>query len=42
MNSGIDVLYGNLGQDVVADFEGFTLDFVQMRFILGPKLRADL
>jgi predicted aspartyl protease len=38
MNSGIDVLYGNLGQDVVADFEGFTLDFVQMRFILGSAL----
>ena len=28
-------LYGNLGQDVVANFESFTLDFSTMTFSLG-------
>jgi hypothetical protein len=36
MNAGIDVLFGNIGQDFVADFESFTLDFVNMTFSLGP------
>ena len=40
MNSGIDVLYGNVGQDFVAGFERFTLDFVHMRFTLGPMLSS--
>ena len=31
-------LYGNLGQDVVANFESFTLDFVGMTFRLGEPL----
>ncbi|HKE07698.1 MAG TPA: pepsin/retropepsin-like aspartic protease family protein [Candidatus Acidoferrum sp.] len=31
-------LYGNLGQDVVADFQSFTLDFSAMTFQLGETL----
>jgi hypothetical protein len=38
MGSGIDDLYGNLGQDVVAGFESFTLDFSAMTFSLGEPL----
>jgi hypothetical protein len=34
-------LYGNLGQDVVAHFESFTLDFSTMTFSLGEPLAAD-
>jgi predicted aspartyl protease len=37
MNAGIDVLYGNLGQDFVSGFESFTLDFQNMTFALGPR-----
>lgn len=33
-------LYGNLGQDVVANCESFTLDFVGMTFHLGEPLPA--
>jgi Aspartyl protease len=40
MNSGIDELYGNLGQDLVAGFESFTLDFSRMTFSLGSPLAA--
>jgi hypothetical protein len=40
MNSGIDELYGNLGQDLVASFESFTLDFSKMTFSLGTPLAA--
>ncbi|HJY35082.1 MAG TPA: retroviral-like aspartic protease family protein [Vicinamibacterales bacterium] len=36
MNAGIDVLFGNIGQDLVAGFESFTVDFVGMTFGLGP------
>lgn len=35
-NAGIDVLFGNIGQDLVAGFESFTVDFVGMTFGLGP------
>ena len=35
MNAGIDVLFGNMGQDLVAGFESFTLDFESMTFGLG-------
>ncbi len=38
MGAGIDELYGNLGQDVVAGFESFTLDFNNMTFSLGAPL----
>jgi hypothetical protein len=31
-----DDLSGNRGQDVVAKFDSFTLDFVKMTFSLGP------
>jgi predicted aspartyl protease len=31
-NSGLDLLFGNLGQDFVAAFKSFTLDFVNMTF----------
>jgi len=33
-----DDLYGNLGQDVVENFESFTLDFRAMTFTLGTPL----
>ena len=35
-----DELFGNLGQDVVAKFDSFTLDFVKMTFSLGDPLSA--
>jgi predicted aspartyl protease len=34
-------LYGNLGQDVVANFESFTLDFSTMTFVLGAPRSAN-
>jgi hypothetical protein len=36
--SGIDDFYGNLGQDIVANFDSFTLDFKTMMFSLGEPL----
>jgi hypothetical protein len=36
-----DDLYGNLGQDAVANFDSFTLDFARMTFRLGEPLAAD-
>jgi len=39
MNAGIDTLFGNLGQDLVAGFESFSLDFTTMTFSLGPALK---
>ena len=38
MGAGIDKIYGNLGQDVVAKFDSFTLDFSTMTFSLGEPL----
>jgi hypothetical protein len=35
MNAGIDVLFGNLGQDFVDSFETFSLNFSTMTFSLG-------
>jgi len=32
INAGLDVLFGNLGQDFVDSFKSFTLDFVNMTF----------
>lgn len=40
MGSDLDELFGNLGQDVVARFESFTLDFSKMTFSLGRPLAA--
>jgi hypothetical protein len=40
INSDKDELYGNLGQDLVAGFESFTLDFSRMVFSLGVPLTA--
>jgi hypothetical protein len=37
-NSGLDELYGNLGQDMFDKFETFTLDFTNMRFELGAPI----
>ena len=34
-NAGIDILFGNLGQDFVDGFERFTLDFRTMTFAFG-------
>jgi predicted aspartyl protease len=40
MNAGIDVLFGNLGQDFVEGFESFSMDFRTMVFGLGaPSVR---
>lgn len=39
MNAGIDTLFGNLGQDLVAEFDSFSLDFVKMVFSLGPAVK---
>jgi len=39
--TGNENLYGNLGQDVVANFESFTLDFSTMTFSLGKLLAQD-
>lgn len=36
--SGIDDFYGNMGQDIVANFDSFTLDFKTMTFSLGEPL----
>jgi hypothetical protein len=38
MGADIDELYGNRGQDVVANFASFTLDFSNMTFSLGAPL----
>jgi len=38
MGAGIDELYGNIGQDVVAKFDSFTIDFANMTFSLGTPL----
>ena len=35
MNSGLDVLFGNLGQDFLEGFETFSLNFATMTFRLG-------
>jgi hypothetical protein len=40
MGSDIDELYGNLGQDMVAQFESFTMDFSKMIFTLGAPTIA--
>ncbi len=40
MGAGIDELYGNVGQDLVAGFQSFTLDFSKMTFSLGAPLPA--
>jgi len=39
--TGNENVYGNLGQDVVANFESFTLDFSTMTFSLGKLLAPD-
>lgn len=39
LGNGRDRTYGNLGRDLVAGFESFTLDFGQLRFWLGKPLR---
>jgi len=38
--SDLDELYGNLGQDIVAGFQSFTLNFSAMTFQLGEPLSA--
>ncbi|MGH9613397.1 MAG: hypothetical protein ACRD4P_09990 [Bryobacteraceae bacterium] len=35
--SAMDETYGNLGRDLVAGFQSFTLDFANMRFRLGRR-----
>jgi hypothetical protein len=32
VNAGLDVLFGNFGQDFFGGFKSFTLDFVRMTF----------
>jgi hypothetical protein len=38
---GIDEFYGNLGQDLLAPYASFTIDFTNMRFRLGPPLQQE-
>lgn len=40
VGTDVDHGYGNLGQDLLAGFESFTLDFAHMRFSLGKPLSA--
>jgi len=40
LNSDLDEFYGNLGQDFVAGFESFTLDFSKMTFSFGARRTA--
>jgi predicted aspartyl protease len=35
MGTDLDELYGNLGQDFIAGFQSFTLDFTKMQFSVG-------
>jgi hypothetical protein len=39
MNAGIDVLFGNLGQDFVDAFESISLNFSTMPFSPGAPRR---
>jgi hypothetical protein len=36
-----EYLYGNLGQDVPANFSSYTLDFTNMTFTLGDWLSVE-
>ncbi len=38
LGTGTDQSYGNLGRDLVAAYDSFTLDFAQLRFFLGERL----
>ncbi|MBZ5722301.1 MAG: aspartyl protease family protein [Acidobacteriia bacterium] len=38
LGTDMDYVYGNLGRDLITPFRSFTLDFVNMRFVLGEKL----
>ena len=38
VGTDLDELYGNLGQDLVAGFRSFTLDFTKMQFSLGAPV----
>ncbi len=40
VGTSIDDVYGNLGQDMLAGFESFTLDFAHMRFSVGKPVTA--
>ena len=38
MNTGLDILFGNLGQDFVDSFESVRLNFSTMTFSFGAPL----
>ena len=38
VGTSIDDVYGNLGQDMLSEFDSFTLDFAHMRFSLGKPV----
>ena len=40
LENGVDLTYGNLGRDLVAGFDSFTLDFTRLRFYLGKQVAA--
>jgi hypothetical protein len=42
MGTDLDELYGNLGQDLVAGSDSFTLDFSKMTFSLGASVPPDV
>jgi Aspartyl protease len=37
MDTDLDRLYGNLGRDLVDPYSSFTIDFTNMRFLIGEK-----
>jgi Aspartyl protease len=41
MGTDMDLRYGNLGRDLVGPYESFTIDFEDMRFLLGDKIATD-
>jgi predicted aspartyl protease len=41
MGTDMDLRYGNLGRDLVDPYQSFTIDFENMRFLLGDKLATN-
>lgn len=41
LGTSTDRSYGNLGRDLTDEYESFTMDFRQMRFVLGPPKEAN-
>jgi hypothetical protein len=39
-HADIDALFGNVGEDLLQSVQSFTIDFVNMRFVMGASLSA--